>query len=286
MNTLRRGLGELQGNLTMVVTIILGFLIIFLPLATIIGWYGIDRTNDSLRHATEANLSTLAEQVRDELERALIRPYQDIQTLANNEVIRSAERSPEEKLAELQQVQAFYDTIQSHYSVFLDISLIDLNGQEITSTDRGYVTGWTDKVWFNDAAKGRVTVSPPRYAADGDSGEVVMDYAAPVRDRTGKIISVIIGQMDMRTIWQITEGPKVGNTGYIRIIDGQGNIYAPSRMVFQTFDVPEDAGLPDVGSCRLDTYDERGETMVAGYIALREQFPNWYVWVSQPYDEA
>jgi len=288
VNRLGRPLDRLQGNLTMASTIVLGFLIIFLPLAVVFGWYGITRTNDALRTATETNLITFSEQVRDELERALIRPYQDIQTLANNEVIRSTQASPEAKRSELLEIQNFYNTIQTYYSVFLNIALLDPEGRTITSTNNLYDTDWSRTPWFEAAKKmGQVVVSPPHYAAGGTQGEVVMDYTAPVRDKNGgAIIGVIIGQMNMRTIWEITEGATLGKQGFTRVIAKDGTIYAPRALAFQKFNRPEDAPSPQPFAAGLDTYKENGETMVAGYMSLNENFPDWYVWVSQPYDEA
>lgn len=288
MNWIRRSLDRMQGNLTMASTIVLGFLVIFLPLAVVFGWYGITRTNDALRTATEANLITFSGQVRDELERALIRPYQDIQTLANNEIIRSSQASPEEKRKELLEIQSFYNTIQAYYSVFLNIALLNAEGRTIASTNSLYDTDWSQTPWFEAAKRrGQVVVSPPHYAAGGAQGEVVMDYTAPVRDKSGgAIIGVVIGQMNMRTIWEITEGATLGKEGFTRIIAGDGTIYAPRALVFQKFTLPEGASPPQPFAAGLDTYKENGETMVAGYISLNENFPNWYVWVSQPYDEA
>lgn len=288
MNRIRRSLNRVQGNLTVASTIVLGFLVIFLPLAMVFGWYGITRTNDALRTSTETNLTTFSQQVRNELERALIRPYQDIQTLANNDVIRSLQASAEQKREEILEIQNFYNTIQAYYSVFLNIALLDTNGATIASSNSLYDTDWSRAPWFEAAKqRGQVVVSPPHYATGGAQTEVVMDYAAPVRDKnSGAIIGVIIGQMNMRTIWDITEGATLGREGFTRVIDGDGTIYAPRALVFQKFTRPQDAPEPQAFAAALDTYKENGETMVSGYISLNENFPDWYVWVSQPYDEA
>ncbi|MCP4757698.1 MAG: hypothetical protein GY866_43120, partial [Proteobacteria bacterium] len=116
-------------------TIILGFLLIFLPLSIAVGVYTIGKVTDSLEETTQRNLTTLAEQVSEELDRALFGAFQDIQTLATNPVISSSEASDEDKLAEMKKSQDFYGQLGEYYRVFIKVTRIDLEGQQSGSTD-------------------------------------------------------------------------------------------------------------------------------------------------------
>ncbi|MBT4512215.1 MAG: HAMP domain-containing protein, partial [Chloroflexi bacterium] len=288
MGTIRKLLSRLIGSQTMAGTIILGFLLIFLPLSIAVGVYTIGKVTDSLEETTQRNLTTLAEQVSEELDRALFGAFQDIQTLATNPVISSSEASDEDKLAEMKKSQDFYDQLSEYYSVFLNVTLIDLEGQEIISTDESVEPqeNWADRKVFSQAregAKNKTWVSPPYpYYSSDESSEVVMAYASPVVDNSGNTIAVIIGRMDMVTIWEITDGTTIGEEGFTRIIDGAGNIYAhpDKEKLFSKFEYFDVAASMD----QYVTYDESGEKIVAAYAAL--EGPQWYVIVSQPQNEA
>lgn len=295
MNFVRRQVDRLVGNLSLPMTIMLGFLILFVPLASIIGWIGADRTHDSLRDATETSLSTLAQQVRNELERSLIRPFQDIQTLAADDVVASTSASASEKLDELLTFQEFYDELQGFYSAFLDITLLDTDGNEIVSTREQYVEDWRSRDWYPEWFRIATAATPENIAAvspphriSADVSDVVMSYAAPVRSDNGEVTAVVVGQWSMETVWAIADGSTLGRTGHTRIVDNEGVVYAhrDRNRLFEEFGFLAGFSPPVVSQPQLVTYEEDGTTTVAAYIALHESFPDWNVVVSQSYGEA
>ena len=328
MRTLRRLLNRFIENQTMAGTIILSFLVIFLPLAACIGVLTINNARDSLKENTERSLTTLASQVSDELHRALIRPYQDIQTLANNPVISSSQTSLDQKRGELRKAWNFYDQFQEYYSMFLDIAIVGLDGKEIIYIgdpeseieDSGIV--WAEEPWFENARKKenviivnddgtetRLTLIAPPSRLGDESGGVVMSYASPVVNDLGDFVAIMVGRMDMRTIWEITDGTTMGETGFSRIIGMVGSDEGEPRYmtfahvnkeeIFSEFDRFNVAALLDpyisdsIGDdgtfdaeASYVTFDEYDEEMVAAVAPLWEEGPKWYVIVSQQKGEA
>ena len=286
MKIIWHSLGRALERQTMASILIIGFLVIFIPLVSLVTWYGISRINDSLQQNTKANLATIANQVSLEIERVLQRPYQDITTLAINPVVSSDKASAEDKLVEMQ-------TIQDYYRIFWDITLIDPAGNVITSTTYRYRGDWTGKEWFQEAAQGKVSVSQPYMMLT--PRRVVMAYAAPVRNSGGKVTSIIVGQMSMTTIWDIIDSTILGETGYIRIIDENScTIGYPSAQredaLFSKFEHLDEPLLPEPNTIRLFTYNDQGVRTVAAGAAPRISSytggHNWYVIVSQSASEA
>ncbi|MDD5094331.1 MAG: ATP-binding protein [Dehalococcoidia bacterium] len=211
MNTLRQRLKRLIERQTLAATIILIFLLVFIPMAVMVSWYSTSETHKSLRKASESNLENLSSQVGAEVERVLIRSYQDMETLAKNPIIRSDTASAEDKLAEITTVN---DIINKR---FTDIALVDPDGNMIISSDQDYQGDWSGQDWFREAVAGNISVSPPHGVLN--TPKLAMEYAAPVKDVLQNVTAVIVAQMEMNTIWAITETATLGETGWTSIVD-------------------------------------------------------------------
>ncbi|MFA4836020.1 MAG: cache domain-containing protein [Dehalococcoidia bacterium] len=270
---------------TMTSVIILGFIVVFVPLAVLVSWYSVSETRNSLRQTADVNLTTVAVQVRSEVERALLRSYQDIETLADNPVIKSDMSSAEDKLAEMRKVQNFY-------RIFTDITIIDTDGNVITSTTYGYQGDWGGKEWFHNAVGGNASVSRPYSVLSPN--QLFMDYAAPVVSGDHNAASVIVGQMDMTTIWDIIDDAKLGETGYAGIIDDSGRYIAhPNKgKLFTSLEHPENefwtipgSGKVELFKCENSSGDKARGVYAAIDIGKYTGGHAWYVIMRQSADE-
>lgn len=171
----------------------------------------------SLKETVENNLITLSSQVGIDIERTIFMAYTNIKTLANNPILKSEETGKEDKLLEMQKIQDFY-------KVFEDITLIDLEGDVIISTTYNYRGAWKVKNWYKQAKEGSVVVSDAHILQS--PYKVVMVTTAPVLDRNGRIMAVVAGQINMEKIWEITDKIKVGKTGFVFLLNKEGDIIA------------------------------------------------------------
>lgn len=177
----------------------------------------------SLREAVENNLITLASQVGIEVERTIFTAYTNIKALANNPILRLEGATKQEKLAEMQKIQDFY-------KIFEDITLIDLEGNVVISTTYNYRGAWKVKTWYKEAKEGNVVVSDVHILQS--PYKIVMVTTAPVLDKDGRIMAVVAGQVNMVKIWEITDKVKLGKTGFVFLVNKEGDLIAyPDREI-------------------------------------------------------
>jgi signal transduction histidine kinase len=126
-------------------------------------------------------------------------------------------------------------SILAHPTVF-EVALLDLTGQETFKTRRSdggqeivsELRNQSHSKIFQSARKGDVFVGPLVYRGS----EAFMPIARPLRNRSGLIVMVIAGEVDLRNVRNLFEGSLLGNEGYILLIDKGRNIFAASSKSF------------------------------------------------------
>jgi diguanylate cyclase (GGDEF)-like protein/putative nucleotidyltransferase with HDIG domain len=156
------------------------------------------------------------------IERLLNDAAGDIEALAANPVLEAPGAPAEQKSKQLRQAQDFFE-------VFEDITLIDLQGNVTDSTTYLYYGNWAEKTSFKEALGGRSTVSDVNVIPGPN--RFVMVFATPVISE-GEIVAVVAGQMNMDEVWAILDGVKIGNTGFLAALDGNGNIISHPDKAF------------------------------------------------------
>ncbi|MFH0790767.1 MAG: cache domain-containing protein [Candidatus Omnitrophota bacterium] len=216
----------------------------------------------SLRETVENNLITLASQVGMEVERTIFTAYTNIKTLANNPILKSEGATKEDKLLEMQKIQDFY-------KIFEDITLIDLEGNVITSTTYNYRGAWKIKSWYKQAKEGKVVVSDVHILQS--PYKIVMVTTAPVLGRDGRIIAVVAGQINMQKIWEITDRVKLGKTGFVFLVNQGGDIiaYPDKKNIFDKF--PSSLVLNRMSESQFGSvnYRSRGGEHICGFVRLK-----------------
>ncbi len=213
--------------------IILSLLLVAVIPSVFISMVSYFQAKRSISAIVEDSLSLLSTEIGIEVEETVFTVSAHIKSLAENPVIKSKQISVDNKLFEMQKIQDFY-------KIFEDITLINADdGVPVTSTTYNYRGEWRTKPWFEEAMTGRVAVSPPHTLAR--PFKMVIVVTAPVFDESGKVDSVLAGQVNMTEIWKITDRLKLGKTGFVFLLDRSGNIIAfPDReKLFQKLEPVE-----------------------------------------------
>ena len=120
--------------------------------------------------------------------------------LSHNPIITSESARRQKQLDELIKFQRYNP-------IFKDISLINTRGQQKASVAYSFRGKWNTTSWFQKAVKGEIVFSQVHtvlYPFD-----LVMTIGAPVKNSQGKIIGVIVGQVDMTRIWEIVQNVRI-----------------------------------------------------------------------------
>ncbi|NUN23686.1 MAG: HAMP domain-containing protein [Candidatus Jettenia caeni] len=219
------------------------------------------------------NLGMLAKNTKEEIHRFIESCVTDMKMLAESESMRSTHISVDKKLSEMKRIQEYYKR-------FEDITMIDVKGRVITSTAYNYQGEWKSKKWFQEAINGKVYISDAHIILD--PYEVVVAIAVPLVDDKGKIQAAIVGQLNMKRIWEIVDTITIGNTGIIAIVNNLHYFIAHPRKkkLFQhaPFDPDKQSGVVNAIEPDFKTFIYSSERYVGN---SEYEFPNWRVIVAQ-----
>ena len=270
-------------NLALRKKIILLFLFFGLLPLVITFFLALFQIQKSLRETVNSNLSSLANEVMNSTEKTVQSIYTDVELLSANPLIRSTEASDGEKLSEIKKIQDFY-------GIFEDITLIDLEGNVIISTTYKYRGEWKNKQWYQEAKQGKSSISPAHIILG--PFKVILSSAAPIKDKEGKIIAVIAGQVNMETIWEITDNIKIGKNGLAFIVNRNKNSVAhpEKEKIFTSTTSPgfyEEVFSKNNGI--INYINENQENMLGAFASFSEpkliEQLGWRLVVAQPESE-
>lgn len=121
---------------------------------------------------------------------------------------------------------------------------------------------------------------------------IIMSIASPVYNQKNQIIAVLAGEINLSSIQDLVAGAKLGNTGYLYIVDLGGTIIADSKnsdigknLILEKIVISVLSGKARVGLKQNAVYDSfRNERVVgSGYLIPKL---NWGVIVEWPFDDA
>jgi diguanylate cyclase (GGDEF)-like protein len=184
----------------------------------------------------EGNLQNHATHQADAVSALLDRAHEAIAVLAENPVL----HDPDSSTADLrEQLLA--------YGLFDDLTLVDANGDAITSTTSGYTGRWDAKAAFRSALAGKEAMPAPLY--DWSQGRPVVRFFAPVID-SNEVTAVIVGTMNMARVGQILDKTGIGETGFFLAVDRHGRVLVH----------PDEALMLE----KLDIFESEDGTMTEG----------------------
>ena len=181
----------------------------FIPL-TIMSINSFTRVENSIKVVSDNALNNLAVQLGKEILRTVNEGYLNILLLAQNPIVQSSASNRQAIQAELIKTHKFH-------RIFKDITLLDPNGQVITSARYSFRGTWKMTRWFKAALEGKTVFSNVHavlYPYD-----IVMTVATPVRNPEENLIGVLIGQIEMERVWRITKDFSIGKDSEVIILD-------------------------------------------------------------------
>jgi methyl-accepting chemotaxis protein len=238
----------------------------------------------SLKETASNNLTSLANEIASSVEKTVRGVSTDVELLSANPLIRSEKVSNEEKLVEIKKIQDFY-------GIFEDITLIDLDGNVIISSTYNYRGDWKNKQWYQDAKKGKSSISPTHIILG--PYKVIFSSAAPVKDEQGNIIAVIAGQVNMEKVWETTDNVKVGEKGFAFMVNKEGLFvaYPEKEKILVPVSYPQLVqGIFSKDNGTIYYTGQNGEKMIGGFSSFSnsklEEELGWRLVVVQPEREA
>jgi len=233
----------------------------------------------SIRNAAHNTLLSLANEIGKEVTRTVNEGFLNILLLAENPVMRSAITSRQEKKTELIK-------IHKYHRIFRDISLLDHSGEIITSVLHSFRGEWKSTTWFQSALAGESTISNVHgvlYPFD-----IVMTVATVVKDKNDNLTGVLVGQLDMERVWQITRNVSLGNGCEVLIVDAHGIVVAApdSDRLLEPIDNAIIRAAAIKKQTGVTTFKENAADKVAVYVPFQRlpdnKHLNWCAVVIQP----
>jgi len=191
--------------------IIIYFSIISIIICGIFGFVSYYKSSTSIINTTKDDFTLVANQASGLLATKLSTEFQIIEFIASRSIISNPSIPIKDKVEALKTNQQMQGYINMDYA--------DLNGNAIATN--GKPVNLSDRDYFQKAKNGETSMSELLVSKQDNS--IIMAFAAPVKSE-GKIIGVVVGIKDGRTLSEMTKDITIGKSGYAYIIDGNGII--------------------------------------------------------------
>jgi PAS domain S-box-containing protein len=182
---------------------------VFVTIA-IVSALAVIQSRRALREKTIDDFGHIAEEMHGSLGRVLAKGENDVEVIAATPQIVRADAPAEEKrraLARLKQIYAVYD----------DITLLDLEGNVVTSTDYNFRGAWRYERPFLNAARGNRSRSNAHFIPY--PLRPVISFFGPVEDPAGRRIGVVATQLELGQVVELIARARIGRTGRALLID-------------------------------------------------------------------
>ncbi len=168
---------------------------------------------------------------------------------------------------------------------FISIALVSPEGEIIISVGRDDLASTPElNDVFPKALSGKNAVSNVKMT----DGNIPFIHVAIPLFHLGKVERVLLGKLNLKSVWDVLEGIKIGETGQVSIVDSSGKFIA-HREIHRVLE-----GLPGVNPERVvmigesetpvDWIQEENKTK---YFCLGNDIPDldWIIVLSQSYNE-
>ena len=255
--------------------IILLVVFAFLPacISGIIGGY--INSQSLIESKIVANQST-AKLVGDEIDLLLEESRKETEILAS---------TPTAKAMNPTAVKELILAIQKSNPSFELIVIMDSKGNQIARTS-GTLTNRADRNYFKEAMKDHIFFTDVYISAFTNAP--CLTVAAPIKNTMGQVVGVVATDVSLKTVWDIIDAVKVGQTGYIDVVDNKGTIVAHpdkervmKKESFTTYDYV--AKAIDGQHEWVKATSTRGEESLIVYSSIVRN--KWGVIVQEPMNE-
>jgi methyl-accepting chemotaxis protein PixJ len=194
-----------------------------LPVAAI-GGVAYFVANQSITQQIKEEQKTLVENIDDNLNRFMLERYGDIQVVADLPILRNPKV---QAVVTLQEKQALLTRYAAIYGVYDSIAAFDLNGNVLVQSQGKTVDNHFNRAYFQEVLKTKKPViSQPEVSKA--TGKVVIHFAAPIKDNTGKMIGVVRSRLPIEKLNEVVKDFSTDGNEYI-ISDSFGQIFLSSN---------------------------------------------------------
>ncbi|CAG1015105.1 Methyl-accepting chemotaxis protein PctB [Anaerolineales bacterium] len=192
------------------------------------------------------------------------------------------------------------DGLLGQDQAFRQFALFNSRGRQLTQAARvssslssGFIAQLKDEV-FSKTLTGEHYIST--VYIDDATNEPLIAIAIPIKDVFGEFQGTLVGEVNLKFMWDLVDRLKVGETGYVYVVDNQGNLIAfgdTSRVlagenlaqVSEVQEFIENPSAPGDITPEIASYSGlRGDTVVGTYVPLGT--PQWAVVTELPASEA
>ena len=168
------------------------------------------------------------------------------------------------------EISSYLAAIKERISDFELIFIMDTNGDQIYRTS-GTLANRADREYFKQAVKGNLFVTAPYISVA--SGNPCITISSPIY-KNGTIAGVFAADIALNVITGYATNIKIGETGYINIIDSEMKIiYSPDTdLVADSVSVAAEKYAQNVNAEEAGTVDgvgTRGEKAIISYYPLK-----------------
>lgn len=263
------------------------FLKIFLLLFTVgilplsgLGLFMSFHVEKAIKAQTNQLLFDFAHEIGADVERSVSEAYRGVSFLATNPVITAPGASAAEIQAELVKTQQFHPIVK-------DITLLDHEGQIISSVNFAFRGSLKETSWFQNAVTGQRTLADVHvvlYPYDH-----VLTAAIPVYNEAGQVSRVVICDLSLDYLLKLIGSIQIGDSVKVHILNQQGFYVAASDRSLLLKKIQERAVVEILQGARLNFWGGvlGSELMVIHPLDRHENFPlNWFIQIIRPVDEA
>jgi len=176
--------------------------------------------------------------------------------------------------------------ITEYEPVFDRIFTIDSLGQEIATSDFGpHETNYLDKDYFVETFEGQ-KYRPSVNFNEAQEPYVISSY--PIR-QFDQIVGVLVAEINLKSIWDLVDDIKIGETGNAFVVSGQDKLIAhPDKK--KVIDQSMVIDMEIIEEVKQTTESSRvfnspeGTSMLGTFVYLHEF--DWIIVIQQPVDEA
>jgi len=121
------------------------------------------------------------------------------------------------------------ESLLGHDLVFQKFVLFDTRGQQLAYVSRvsqalaaQFIAQLKDP--FIQTSKSQRYISP--VYIDNETGEPLMAIAIPIKNALGDLQGALVAEVNLKFMWELVDHLKVGQTGYVYVVDSKGNLLA------------------------------------------------------------
>lgn len=183
-------------------------IILTITLANLI--IGISVSYKGITGVVESDLASNGQSISAALDQYMIRLKTNIEASARGDSLRAV--NPKILKEYLENQCSLYG--------YQSLTLLNLEGQVISTTSDSTISDYSDKYYVQRALKGETVISTTEY---DENNQLIIRSAAPYRDY------ILMATYDGTMLSKILEGIRIGQTGNVFILDSTGTMIANMR---------------------------------------------------------